>query len=85
MNLIFGEGDETRKMWDEVLLPRVSMYYNFDLMELRKFETNLNALYYALAEQLNLRAVERDTDSYQIDESRPRNTFHNHNTIPVTS
>ena len=41
-------------------MPEASIYYNFELMELKKFERNLNALYYALVEQLNLKVTERE-------------------------
>lgn len=46
-------------------------------MELKKFERNLNALYYALVEQLNLKVTEREgfSDSQQDDYSKPRTTF----------
>ena len=60
MNLVFGSSEESRSFWDEVLLPEASVYYDFDLPQLLKFEPNLNALYYALVEHLNLRITERE-------------------------
>ena len=59
MNLVFGVGEETRQFWEEVLLPEVSAHYNFSLRELYKFERNLNALYFSLCEQINLKVTEK--------------------------
>ena len=64
MNLVFGLGEETRMFWDEVLLPEVHVYYllttsSYGLADLYKFDRNLNALYFALVEQLNLNVTEK--------------------------
>ena len=59
MNLVFGVGEETRQFWEEVLLPEVSAHYGFSLGELYKFERNLNALYFSLCEQINLKVTEK--------------------------
>ena len=58
MNLIFGAGEETKIFWEEVLLPEVSSYYSFSLRELYLFERNLNALYFCLCDQINLKVTE---------------------------
>lgn len=69
MNLIFGVGEETRIFWEEVLLPEVSAYYSFSLRELYKFERNLNALYFSLCEQINLKVSEtHDANSTPTNE-----------------
>ena len=61
MNMVFGESEETSIFWEEVLFPELFYHYNFDLNELHKFERNLNALFYALCEQIGLKVTEKNT------------------------
>ncbi len=39
-------------------MPSASIYYSFELIELKKFDRNLNALFYALVEHLSLKVIE---------------------------
>lgn len=69
LNLVFGHSDDTRNFWSQVLLPEVSVYYSYEMRELVKFERNLNALYFALVQQLNLKV----TDKQSVSESPSNN------------
>ena len=61
LNLVFGVDEETRQFWKEVLLPEVHVYYSYRLQDLYDYERNLNALYFALIEQLNLKVSEKES------------------------
>ena len=54
LNLVFGNSQDTQDFWDEVIYAEVSAYYNFEYKELKNHKRNLNALYFALVEQLGL-------------------------------
>jgi hypothetical protein len=54
MNLIFGQSEDNKRFWSEILAPKASSYYDYPFDTIDKNEFKLNALYHALIDNVGL-------------------------------